>query len=223
MAWEVTDIKRSIRRYLLLTLDDDWTVRLERREVADDARPVGVVQTGALSVLRARESIPQGEVESLLPITISFYPAVPVAPDKPKEGDPPFDVNRQADFAADALKSRLERLFLHGMTVTTDNEDGSKRHWAGPFRVPLWDYDGIPLTGPDRAGPEDPHDVLWVQRESLSVNAIQDPEDDTRYAVVAEFRVTVEEPGRIADPAEGYVVEGLTGRWLPPGYEPPEP
>lgn len=221
MAWEDSDIRRSIQRYLEGTLDVDWTIRTQRRQVSDEDRPVAVVQTGQESVLRAREARTQGEVESLVPVTVTAYPAIPVAPDEPKEGDPPFDAIREADLAAARIKTQLKRLITAGLTVTTEPKAGETRQWAGPFRIPLYDYAGVPLTGENRGGPVDPHDVLWVQRESLQVNAIQDPEDDTRWTVVCEFRATVEEPGRVVPDAEGYPADHLEGTFHPP--PPPGP
>lgn len=216
MAWEDTDIKRSIQRYLEGTLDEDWTIRTQRRQVSDEERPVAAVMTGQMSPLRAIEARTQAENESLVPVTITAYPAVPAAP--PEEADPeePFDAIREADLAAAKLKTQLHRLFTIGLTVTTEPSKDVIRHWAGPFRIPLYDYAGVPVTGPDRGGPEDPHDVLWVQRESLQVNALQDPEDDLRYTVIAEFRATVEEPGRIVPDEEGYVADHIQGAFYPP-------
>ena len=214
MAWESDDVARSIRRYLDPVLDDAWTIRLERREVADEDRPVAVVETGPESTLRAREAITQGEVESLMPITITLYP--PLGPDPAEEEDPPADPIRAARQAAAQLASGLNRWLAYGLTVTTDLEDGGKRHWAGPFRIPLYDYAGVPLTGPDRAGPKEPHDVLWVPRESVSVEPIQDTDDLRRWSVVCNFRVTVEAPGRERAEDEGYVAEGIEGSYAPP-------
>ena len=210
MAWEDSDIKRSLQRYLGETLEEPWAIRTQRRQVADEDRPVAVIQTGQATVLRARESVPQGEVESLVPITITAYPPLPVAPEE-EDPEEPFDAIRLADLAAEQLKTHLRRLITIGLVVR--DKDG--RDWAGPFRIPLWDYADVPLTGPDRGGPEDPHDVLFVQRESLQVRSIQDPEDDLKWSVVCEFRVTVEEPGRIPDPDEGYVADGVVGRFKP--------
>jgi hypothetical protein len=215
MAWETTDIKRSIQRYLEGTLDEDWTIRTQRRQVSDEDRPVAVIQTGEESVLRAREARTQGEIESLVPVTITCYPAVPTAPDK-EDPDAPFDAIREADLAAARLVTQLRRLVAVGLTVTSEPEEDVIRQWAGPFRIPLYDYADVPLTGKDRGGPADPHDVLWVQRESLQVRPIQDPEDDSRYTVICEFRVTVEEPGRVVPDEEGYVADHIEGAFFPP-------
>lgn len=213
--WEPDDIARSIRRNLALCLPDPWTLRIERREVADEDRPVAVVEPGQVTTLRAREAITQGEVESLMPITVSAYPAIAAL--AKEDEDPATDPIRQGRSDALALAAGLERWLMYGMTVTTgDSKDGNLRHWAGPFRIPLYDYAGVPLSGPDRAGPDDPHDVLWVQRESVNVEPIQDVEDLRRWSVVCDFRVTVEAPGRARTADEGYVAEGIEGAYKPP-------
>lgn len=208
--WESDDIARSIRRYLEAPLDDDWTIRLERREVRDEERPVAVIEATALTPLRAREAITQGEVESLMPVTVTLYP--PLGPEPAEGEDPPVDPIRWARQAATYLASGLNRWLMYGMKVTTGSKkDGDLRHWAGPYRIPLYDYVGVPLTGPDRAGPDDPHDVLVVQKESVSIEPIQDTEDLRRWSVVCDFRVTVEAPGRTRDADESYEAEGIEG------------
>ena len=207
MAWETDDVVRSVRRYLNLTLEEDppiWRLRVERREVRDDERPVGVVLSGPLTVLRARSAPEQGEVTSLLPVTVTLYPAAGANP-------------RLARREADALRVRLWRLFAHGIPVV----DGDGRVWSGPFSVPLWDYADVPMEG-ERTEPEDPHDVLLVEPESLTAEAIQDPDDQARFAVVCSVRVQVEAPGATrvtgAEPAVTSVepAEDLAGSY---GYD----
>lgn len=207
MAWESNDLRRSIRKYLSALLDDTWTIRIERREVRDEERPVAVVELGQEQDLRARETITQGEVETLHPVTINFYPAIPES----KGEDPPPDILRESQANAEGLKTLVNRWIMFGLTVTTDLEDGSKRHWAGPFRIPLYDFADTPLTGENREMTDDPHDVVAVLRESHSVESIQDREDLRRWTVVCEFQATMEQPGRERSPEETYEAEGLEG------------
>lgn len=207
MAWQPDDAVRSIRRYLSMTLaSPPWTLRVERREVKNEERPVGVVTDGPLVPLRSRSTLIQGQVEEGLPITISLYPEV-VDP-KAKA-----DAFRETRLEASKLKAQLSELINTGLTVTTEPKKGETRHWAGPFRIPLWDYEGVPVTGKEKAGPEDPHDVLWVDERSLSVQAIQDPEDPGRWSVIANFRVTIERPGRVPPPDEIADVKALEGHF----------
>lgn len=212
MAWESNDIARSIRRYLSMLLADDWTIRIERREVRDEERPVAVVEMGQEQALRARETVPQGEVETLHPITITCYPALPGGEDD----DPPADPLREAQGKAAALKTLLNRWLMFGLTVKNDIDGDGKWEMAGPYRLPLWDYGDVALFGEEREVTTDPHDVLAVQRESVNVEAIQDNEDFRRWTVVCEFRVTMEQPGRIRHEDEGYIAEGIEGTYVPP-------
>ena len=212
------DIKRSIRKYLVALLEEQkgWTLRIERREVRDEDRPVAVIELGPESVLRAREALTQGEVETLYPVTVSAYPALPEYEDN---ADPPSDPIREAEAAAEELKALLTQWLMFGLTVT----DVKGQHWAGPMRIPLYDYAETPLTGDKRAMEDDPHDVLWVQRESIAVNAVQDPDDLRRWSVLLDFRVSMEQPGRIRSEDEGYEAEGIEGSYAPPPPEEPEP
>ena len=207
--WTADDIARSIRRYLSLALPDPWTLRVERREVRDEERPVAVVEVGGLAPLRAREAITQGEVESAAPVTVTAYPPLPAE----EEGVDPL---RQARLEAHAIASGLGRWLTWGMTVTTKDEDGKTIHWASPFRIPLYDYAGVPLTGDERKGPEDPHDVMWVPRESIGIEPIADNEDLRRWSVACDFRVSIESPGRERNPDEGFMAEGIEGTFTPP-------
>jgi hypothetical protein len=205
VAWAVDDVKRSVRRYLSMTLESPpWKLRVERREVKDEERPVGVVTDGPITVARARAATPQGNVEEIMPVTVTLYPAI-------ASGD--VDGLRAGRLEADQLKAQLNELLNTGLTVTT-KEEGRVRHWAGPFRLPLWDYADVPLSGEDKAGPEDPHDVLWVVDGSTAVDAIQDPEDARRWTVVANFRVSIERPGRVPGEDEVMDVEDFQGSFV---------
>lgn len=183
VAWDIDDVARSIRRYLAGTLEaPPWTIRTERREVRDDARPVAVIVPGPMLTQRARETRYQGEWTWVAPMTVSCYPAI----DKDE---------RKVANDARKLQAQLQRLIVNGIPVL--DTAGALR--SGPFRIPLYDYSATDLSGPDKAGPEDPHDTIWVERESLNVQGIQDPDDPSRWTVVLEFRASVEAPGALPE------------------------
>lgn len=212
--YEANDVKRSIRKYLAALLDESWTVRIERREVRDEDRPVAVIELGQESIVRAREALTQGEVETAFPVTVSCYPPLP--PEAEPTADPPPDPIREAEAIAEGVKTLLVRWLMFGLTVRTEPTKGTKRNWAGPYRIPLYDFADTPLTGPNRELKDPPHDVLWVASENVSAEAIQDAEDLRRWSVVLDFRVTMEQPGRVPLADEGYVAEKLSGGFVPP-------
>lgn len=196
MAWDVDDVARSIRRYLSLTLaSPPWRLRVERRIVNDDDRPVAVVDVGPQVVTFARETRHQGEWQYVAPVTITAYPEM--------------DTDERASaHAARLLRAQFIRLIVNGVIVT----DPGGRAWSGPLRLPLWDYSQTDLSGPDKAGPEIPHDVMFVQRESVTAEAIQDTEDPKRWTVVLEFQASVEAPG--AQPEPGVPVASISGDFI---------
>lgn len=214
MAWELDDVARSVRRYLAMTLptfpgdEPRWKIRVERREVRDEDRPVGVVVLGQIATTRARTSRLQGQVEEVVPVTINLYPPIP-------EDATGVDGVREARLEAHQLATQLHQLFNTGLTVKV-----GERHFAGPFNVPLWDYADVPVSGKEKSGPADPHDVLWVDDKSLNVQAIQDPDDYRRWSVIANLRVSIERPGRGPAADEIVDVTGLEGHF---DGEPPVP
>lgn len=198
-----TDIARSIKRYLSLMWDEDsgWTIRTERRVVTDDQRPVAVVLLGDKRIIHARTSVNQGMVEEAIPLTLYAYPA-------------PGTDEREAQAAADDIKATLWDVFTLGLSP----EEGEEAPWfskSAPFRLPLWDYAGVPLTGKKRAGPKEPHDVIWVDPDSLSAQNLEDPQDAKRRTVVVEARLSIRRPGRREE--EGEPVTGLEGDFKPVG------
>jgi hypothetical protein len=204
--FEPDDVARSVRRYLGLLLPTgpppDWTLRLERRNVSDDARPVGVVLLGEATTIEARETLEQGTVVDQYPVTVYLYPEV-------------AEDAQVARREGDALRSLLHRLMKLGPALKDGPPellDENERPKAGPYRLPLWDWDGIPSVGEakDREPPEHAHDAMIVVSDSLNVQNLDDEEDERRRTVVCEFRLWVESPGRTDDRAGG-VVTGISG------------
>jgi hypothetical protein len=187
--YDPDDIARSVRRTIAELLGEPWQLDLERKEVADDARPAGVVEMGEARMRRARTSLQQGPVTSFAPVTVTLYPAL---------AEP-----REAGRAARKLAHLLLDMVMIGVTGPTledpllPGEPG--RVASGPERLPLYDYENIPLVGTaaERRGPDFAHDVLWA--EDYGVRPLQDPMDPQRWSVILEMRLSWERPGHDPD------------------------
>lgn len=201
MAWSSDDVARSIRRYLQLILPagpTEWTHRLERRVIPDEERPVGVILLGGSRPLFAREGLDQGEILDQIPVTITCYPEVGADA-------------RAARREGDQLRDLLRDWVMIGMPVSDGLTDENGRVKAGPFRLPLWDWDGVSDTAGEDELPERPHDVITVEQGSLVMENLADPEDERRRSVVIEFRAKIERPGRTTQ--IGNPVSGISGEF----------
>jgi len=186
------DVARSVRRYVAAMLGDAWHLDLERKEVVDDARPAGVIETGPVTTVGARTAIDQGNVTESMALTVTLYPAL---------AEP-----RTAGREARKLAQRLRLLVVSGAEGIVFQ---GGRPASGPERIPLYDYANIPLVGTvaERRGPDFPHDVLWV--EDYSVRPIQDALDAERWTVALDCRVSWERPGRV--PPEAPITTAMPG------------
>lgn len=192
MSHDLDNVHRSARRWLSLVLPSPpWSVSLEegREALPDDDRPVAIVTpVGNMANLFARGSAPQGDVHRQLPMSMALYPEV-------------ADERRAGRLAA----ADLSQLVLDAISIGLVKDDGS--NLCLPLTMPLWNYEGVPITGATRAGPADPFTFMEV--EDPVVTAIPDPEDDRRWSVQVTFRATWWTPGRI--------VPGPVTGSMPPG------
>lgn len=193
-GYDPESIGRSVRRYLSGVLTQPWSVALETQEIRDDSRPAGVLELGEVRVRRARVSIPQGEVEEFMPLTLSLYPRILDVDDVPLD---PRITAREARLAASALQ----------LLVTSGAEGVAM---SGPERFPLWDYSAV---APGTPGPADPIDVLWV--EDYAIRTLQDPDDTRRWSVIMDCRISWERPGRV--PPVAPTLTDVPGTFTPVG------
>jgi hypothetical protein len=213
--WESDDIIRSTRRYLSLMLPGPpWKIRIERREILDSERPVAVIEAGSMSSPIRRVARYQGLAETILPLTISLYPALAESAET--------DDLRLAAQQARKLVDLMNNWVTIGIPIRGEPFGVPDRLMSGPYRFPLWNYDGVPLIGKEKGGPEKPHSVLWVSEASFSARgafdtqAIQDPDDASRWSVIQNLQVSMEKPGggpNTANPEEVGPVSGLEGLW----------
>lgn len=194
MNYSADDRHRSIRDFVALVLGaPPWRVRTERQPVPDDQRPAAVVEeTGPATQgrLPARRSSPQGMVDRQGSYTLTAYPVL-------------GETGADARLEAQTIATAIEQAILLGLV----DDDGTA--WSGPEMIPVFDYAGVPVKGPDRAGPESGYG--WLAIEDYPVRAIVDPDDFTRYTVVCEMRVSWQQAGRAAAP--GVPVGGMGGTW----------
>lgn len=164
-----------------------WRVRVERVPVADEERPVAVVEPAAPEgTTRWRTSVPQGDVEKAQTFTLTLYPAM-----VDEDG-----VALSAAAARLAVAQLAERLDA-AITVGLVRDDGSLL--SAPRMVPVYDFEGVPAEGATRAGAAEPYGWLWV--EDAPVQSIPDPDDHLRWTITCDLRVSWSQAGRQRPPA----------------------
>jgi hypothetical protein len=199
--WSREDILFSIRRYVSEMLGQPWVLRFERAEIREDERPLGLIDPGASRTTRTRVSVPSGNIERAMPVTISLYPRV---------GTNARVGRREAEEIADLMHNLIDL----GLNLGVNPNTGRPK--AGPLRIPLYDYNDV-----EGAGPPNPYSLLWVD-PGYSVRTLQDPIDWRRWTVITEMTVSWEKAGRTyADWQEGPTVQSVPGEWQwpPPAVE----
>lgn len=193
-----TDVIRSVRRYVWLMLGGSpWTARIGRVRASDDQRPVVIVDaSSSLTTLFARATIPQGDVQKARTLTVVAYPTLGATA-------------QESTIAAEGLAALLEAGFERGLVT-----DSTPPQMIGaPWRVPLYDFAGVPVTGADRAGGSAPYGYANVTETSFNVRAVQDAMDELRYTVVATVPLTWWRAGR-SGPG-GPLVTDVPGTYSP--------
>lgn len=182
MNYALDDRHRSLRRFVMNALGSPpWTVRTERQPVADEERPVAVVEVStAVVTLRARTSIPQGNVERQQTFTITLYPVME-------------ETAAESRLAAEAASQQLDQALVVGLS----NDDETVLSY--PEMLPVYDFAGVAVKGADRAGPMDPYG--WMRADDYPVRTIQDPDDPLRWTVACDLRASWEQAGRERPPA----------------------
>lgn len=189
----VEDMHRSLRRFIWQTLPDGWTVRTERQGVTPDERDICVVEPASpVTNGPHRVSIPQGKVTKIMAFSAMAYPTLGATA-------------RESRALAQAIADLLDAGFTFGLV------DDAGQNVAAPFRLPVYDFDDVPVSGKSRAGPDVAYGVAWV--DDLSVRSLQDGEDHLRFTVACDVRLSWERGGRVVAPAP-------LAREMPPTFEP---
>lgn len=194
-AGSSSDVARSLRRYVSLMLGSPpWKVRMGRVRVSDDERPVAIIDpSGPVTTLFARAgTLAQGDVRKARTLTVVCYPPVGATP-------------QDSELAAELLVELLDGGFSRGLVT----DDVPPLMIGAPFRLPLYDYAEVPMTGPDRGGGAEPYAHANITETGFNVRAVQDAIDELRYTVVATVPVTWWQAGR--EQPSGPITESLPG------------
>jgi hypothetical protein len=158
------DALRSLNRQVALTLGDGWECRLSNQK-GDFYRPFArVTQVPTLAV--------NAETSYRIKLTSAY--TVVAYPEKQTTVD-------DTQYAAFQTMELLALAFA-----------GPGVGYGRVYRIPFYDYDGIPYTGPDSYATEadrDPRDFLKVEGvPDLAIN--QDQDDDYLWSVTANIRMS---------------------------------
>jgi hypothetical protein len=192
-----TDVLRSCRRYVSLILGSPpWTVRVGRVRADDDQRPVAVVDASSpLTTLFSRAgTFSQGDVRKGRTLTVVCYPTL-------------GQTAQESAMIAEELAALLNDGFERGL-VTADTPP---KNIGAPWRLPLYDFAGVPMTGAERAGPTEPYAYANVTDTGFNVRPIQDAMDELRYTVAATVPLTWWRAGRTG--RDGPIIRDIPATW----------
>jgi hypothetical protein len=194
MNFETDDLHRSLRRFIAQVLGEPWRIRTERQPVTPDERELCVVEPASpVTTGKHRVSIPQGNVEKLMAFSAMAYPTMGATA-------------RESRAEAQRIATLLDDAFTFGLV---DSDSGA--NVASPFRVPVYDFLDVPVSGKSRAGPETPYGFAWVA--DLTVRTLQDTLDHLRFTVACDVRLSWERGGRL--PPEAPIAVGMPGGFTP--------
>jgi hypothetical protein len=185
----VEDAQRSVQRYIAAALGDGWEVRLWADEgalttvPAIDANgdPIMVQDAGGqwvqavrlVPTVIVRLNGPTSTTGSAWDQTVTQIVTLYVYPE-------PGDTESESSIRATRVQDVLQSLISQGIA------DGVMVGW--PWRVPLWDFDGIGLW--DDAEPtRGERDYVRVL-PPLSFNRTHDPQDERRVIVTGDLRLS---------------------------------
>jgi hypothetical protein len=161
------DVLRSTHKYVASMLPDEWEVRLWDGE-GEFNRPFARV--AKVGPLLARG--PAWYTDVTQPMVVHSYPV-------------PQETVEHSIFAAEEVEELLHEGFRVGIPPL-----------GYPLRIPLWDWTGVPLDGPNSDSVERlDHDYIRIAPDSLQINRLHEPVDDRLITVVTEMRVTWRRPG----------------------------
>lgn len=197
------DALRSIQRYVWKALEDDVPPLWQDKQNEWEVRLWATEGTFAFPFARVAAITPvsyQGSAvirEATRTFAVHTYP-VPLS-------DPESSI-----MEVERVEEILTVAFETGFTYTDKPDPADPSSWvdvtSAPHRIPLYDYDGVPLDGPDSVSyARGPSDFLRVL--TCPINRLTDPEDDRYWLVTVEPRVTWSRRGRV--PKGDVIVEDV--------------
>lgn len=186
-----------MRRYVSLMLGSPpWTARVGRVRASDDERPVVIVDPASptTTLFSRAGGLSQGDVQLGRTLSVVAYPELGATA-------------QEATIAAEEIAELLQAGFERGLVTG----DVPPVNIGGPWRVPVYDYAGVPVTGQNRGGPAEPYMHANVTVAGFNVRAVQDAMDELRYTVVAAVPLAWWRGGRI--PSVGPIATGVTGTY----------
>jgi hypothetical protein len=192
------DRLRSVRRFVSKALKSPpWSVLTERSEITDQMRPVALVEAATPSSqfgTAPRATVEQGMVGRQQTLAVTLFPVGTETVAGKVRQLPPSEARRLANEAA----VQMERAVLFGLVP--DEDDSGTWPWrTPPLRIPVFDFEGVPTVGANRAGPDAPY--AWMSVEDAGFRSLQDPQDTRRWSVVGTLRLSWQLGGRVAPPA----------------------
>lgn len=198
------DVLRSLHRYVWKALEDDVVMGPD-----GDSRDWEIRLWGSEGEFRW----PFARVAAITPVTVSG-PAVY------REAARTFAVHlypvpqgtaEDSVLEAERVEEIMTIAFETGFTYIDKPDPLAPLTWvkvsSAPHRVPLYDFAGVPLDGPNSVSyARQSSDYLRVL--TCSINRIIDPEDERAWLVVVEPRVTWRRLGRVPSDA-GQIVQSV--------------
>ena len=170
------DVIRSVQRWSALALyatsNSPWPVEIVEEQVPDLPRPFAIVSP--LSPVR-----PVSFTSGLEGQPIRYNATLSLTAFPSYEGGA-----RVANAEAYRVLGGIQACVLRGLFLAPVGDDFPVR-FAHPTLIPLFDYEGVPVSGPNRAGPDVPYAQMDI--DDFGGRVIPDPDDDARFTVVCDI------------------------------------
>lgn len=167
-----TDALRSVARYVAVAVGDDWEVRPSQERGVFNRPYARIAQVPSLQMVTQRWDVSK----LLTTFNILLYPALGADADAS---------HLEAMRVADVMWTAFAGPGVGSPVVRTPVDS----HRGRPYRVPLYDYDGIALGEPADETRRDPRDFLHVEA-APEIQTFIDPQEERAYTLAANIRMS---------------------------------